>query len=116
MSETQTVQGQSLADRKCAPCQGGTPPLKGSALRKLHAQINPAWVVLEENRLSRAFKFPNFALALAFVNRVGALAEEEGHHPDIYLSWGKVRVELSTHKIGGLSDNDFILAAKIDRL
>jgi 4a-hydroxytetrahydrobiopterin dehydratase len=92
------------------------PPLKGEALAALRTQIDPAWEVIEEHHLARAFKFRNFVDALAFVNKVGALAEEQGHHPDIFLAWGKVRVELSTHKIGGLSESDFILAAKIDRL
>ena len=116
MSETQTGPSCSLADRKCVPCQGGTPPLKGDALKQFQSQIDPAWQVVEEHHLSRTFKFRNFADALAFVNRVGALAEAEGHHPEIYLSWGKARIELFTHKIGGLSPSDLILAAKIDRL
>jgi len=116
MSQTQTTQACPLADRKCVPCQGGTPPLKGDELKSLAGQIDPAWRVVEEHHLSREFKFRNFAEALAFVDRVGALAEREGHHPDIYLSWGKVRIELWTHKIGGLSQSDLILAAKIDKL
>ena len=116
MSETQTTQACSLADRKCVPCQGGTPPLKGEALAALRTQIDPAWEVIEEHHLARAFKFRNFAEALAFVNRVGALAEEQGHHPEMSFTWGKVRIETFTHKIGGLSESDFILAAKIDRL
>ena len=115
MSETQTTQVCPLADRKCVPCQGGTPPLKGEALKEFVGQIAPAWQVVEELHISRTFKFRNFVEALAFVNRVGALAEQEGHHPDIYLTWGKVRIELSTHKIGGLSRNDFVEAARIDR-
>jgi 4a-hydroxytetrahydrobiopterin dehydratase len=116
MNDTQTTQNPSLADRKCVACQGGTSPLKGDALKQLQSQIDPAWQVVEEHHLSRAFKFPNFADALAFVNRVGALAEAENHHPEIYLTWGKARIELFTHKIGGLSESDMILAAKIDRL
>ncbi len=114
MADTQTSQC-SLADRKCVPCQGGTPPLKGQALADLAAQT-PQWQVVEEAKLTRTFKFKDFAEALAFVNRVGALAEEQGHHPDIYFTWGKARIELSTHKIKGLSESDFILAAKIDKL
>jgi 4a-hydroxytetrahydrobiopterin dehydratase len=115
MSESQTAVC-SLADRKGVPCQGGTPPLKGEALAARRAQLGPSWELIEEHRLARSFKFRNFAEALAFVNRLGALAEEQGHHPDIFLTWGKVRVETFTHKIGGLSESDFILAAKIDRL
>ena len=116
MSEAKTTQVCPLAQRKCVPCQGGTPPLKGEALRQLASQINPAWEVIDEHHVTRTFKFRDFADALAFVNKVGALAEAEGHHPDIYLAWGKVRVELFTHKIGGLSESDMVMAAKIDRL
>ena len=114
MSNTQTSQC-SLADRKCVPCQGGTPPLKGQTLADLVAQT-PLWQVVDDVKITRTFKFKDFAEALAFVNRVGALAEEQGHHPDIYFTWGKVRIELSTHKIKGLSESDLILAAKIDKL
>jgi 4a-hydroxytetrahydrobiopterin dehydratase len=106
----------TLADRRCVPCRGGTPPLKGEALHPLRAQLDPAWELVEEHHLARTFRFRDFAEALAFVNRVGALAEEQGHHPDIQLSWGRVRIETHTHKIGGLSESDFILAARIDRL
>jgi 4a-hydroxytetrahydrobiopterin dehydratase len=116
MSEPSTMQACSLAHRKCVPCQGGTPPLKGEALDPLRAQLDPAWELIEEHHLARSFKFRNFAEAMAFVNKVGAVAEEQGHHPDIHLAWGKVRIETFTHKIGGLSESDFILAAKIDRL
>jgi len=116
MSETQAPQACPLADRKCVPCQGGTPPLKGEALRAFQSQIDPAWTVVEEHHLGRTFKFRNFAEALAFVNHVGALAEEQGHHPDISFTWGRARIELHTHKIDGLSESDFVLAAKIDRL
>ena len=116
MSETQTPQVCPLADGKCVPCQGGTPPLKGEALRQLASQINSAWEVIDEHHLARTFKFRNFIEALAFVNKLGALAEEQGHHPEIYFTWGKVRVELFTHKIGGLSQSDLVMAAKIDRL
>lgn len=114
MNETSTTQC-SLADRKCVPCQGGTGALKGQALADLAAQT-PLWQVVEDAKIARAFKFPDFAQALAFVNRVGALAEEQGHHPDICFTWGKVRIELSTHKVKGLSESDFILAAKIDAI
>ena len=104
-----------LADRTCIPCKGGVPPLKGDALGNYSAQL-PAWEVVQEHHLKRTFPFPDFKTALAFVNRVGDEAEGQGHHPDIGLSWGKVEVETYTHKINGLTESDFILAAKIDRL
>jgi 4a-hydroxytetrahydrobiopterin dehydratase len=104
-----------LADKKCVPCRGGVPALKGTELKKLHKDV-PQWSVVEEHHLKREFKFPDFANALAFVNRVGALAEEQGHHPDILLAWGKAEMTLWTHKIDGLTESDFIMAAKIDRL
>jgi 4a-hydroxytetrahydrobiopterin dehydratase len=91
------------------------PPLKGKDLESLH-KIVPAWNVIEGHHLEREFKFPDFAQALAFVNRVGALAEEQGHHPDILLAWGKAGITLWTHKVNGLTESDFIMAAKIDRL
>ena len=102
-----------LSTKKCVPCQGGLPPLKGEAIRGLLDQLE-GWQVEHEQRLKRSFDFPDFAHALAFVNRLGAIAEEEAHHPDIHLAWGKVGVEIWTHKIGGLTESDFILAAKYD--
>jgi 4a-hydroxytetrahydrobiopterin dehydratase len=105
-----------LASEKCIPCRGGVPPLAGDDLRKLEAQLGSAWRVVEEHHLERELTFPDFATALAFVNRVGALAEEEGHHPDLLLAWGRVGITLYTHKAGGLTRSDFVLAAKIDRL
>jgi 4a-hydroxytetrahydrobiopterin dehydratase len=105
----------SLADKSCVPCRGGVPALKGEALQELAAKA-PDWQVVEGHHLRRVWKFKNFVEALAFVNRVGALAEEQGHHPTIELSWGRVAVTLHTHKIEGLSESDFILAAKIDTL
>ena len=105
----------SLAAKTCVPCRGGVPPLKGSALETLHEQVSD-WQVIDEHHLNRQFKFPDFKQALAFVNRVGDLAEEQGHHPDIFLAWGKVEITLWTHKIDGLTESDFIMAAKIDRL
>jgi 4a-hydroxytetrahydrobiopterin dehydratase len=105
-----------LASKKCIPCAKGTPPLKGAALQPFTAALPTGWEVVDEHYLQREFTFKNFQQALDFTNKVGAIAEGEHHHPDIYLSWGKVRVELSTHKIGGLSENDFILAAKISKI
>jgi len=106
----------SLANEKCVPCRGGVPALKGEELRTVQAELGADWRVVEEHHLEKEFTFPNFVSALAFTNRIGAIAEEEGHHPDIYLAWGKVRVTIWTHKIDGLTRSDFILAAKIDRL
>lgn len=104
-----------LADKKCVPCRGGVPRLKGKELEDLH-RVVPQWSVIDEHHLAREYKFPDFARALQFVNRVGAVAEEQGHHPDILLAWGKVAITLWTHKIDGLTESDFIMAAKIDRL
>lgn len=106
---------RNLAQRACVPCRGGVPPLQGEALTPLAAQV-PGWQVVGEHHLSRVFTFADFRSALAFVNRVGELAEHEGHHPDLTLSWGKVGVEIHTHKINGLTESDFILAAKISLL
>jgi 4a-hydroxytetrahydrobiopterin dehydratase len=104
-----------LASKTCVPCRGGVPPLKGQELKKLHEQI-PNWQVSNEHHLTREFKFPDFRTALEFVNKVGELAEEQGHHPDILLKWGSVGITLWTHKIDGLTESDFIMAAKIDKL
>jgi 4a-hydroxytetrahydrobiopterin dehydratase len=104
-----------LADKKCVPCRGGVPALKGKDLENLNQQV-PHWMVVNEHHLQREFKFPDFKQALDFVNKVGVLAEEQGHHPDILLAWGKAGITLWTHKIDGLTESDFIMAAKIDRL
>jgi 4a-hydroxytetrahydrobiopterin dehydratase len=105
----------SLAEKHCVPCRGGVPPLAGAELENLKAQV-PGWEVVDGHHLSRSYAFPDFRTALDFVDRVGATAEEQGHHPDIYLSWGKVGITTWTHKIDGLTESDFILAAKIDAL
>ena len=104
-----------LAKKNCVPCKGGIPPLEGDAIKTLQNHVKD-WVVIEDHHLERAFTFPDFQLALDFVNRVGAKAEEEGHHPDILLAWGKVEITLWTHKINGLTESDFIMAAKIDQV
>ena len=106
---------EGLADKKCVPCRGGMPPLRGEELKKLHHAV-PKWTVHSEHHISRGFSFPDFQQALDFVNKVGAVAEEQGHHPDILLSWGKAEITMWTHKIDGLSESDFIMAAKIDRI
>ncbi len=103
-----------LAQKECVPCKGGIPPLKGDEIGGLLKQLN-GWTAEKEHHLSKTFKFPDFAQALAAVNNIGAIAEEQGHHPDLLLTWGKVRVDIWTHKIAGLTESDFILAAKIDR-
>jgi 4a-hydroxytetrahydrobiopterin dehydratase len=113
--ETSTDRMQ-LQNKRCEPCQAGEERLKGPALRALLRWLDEGWQIIDDLRLEREFTFKDFREALAFVNRVGRLAEEEGHHPEMILNWGKVRVRLWTHKIDGLHENDFILAAKIDRL
>jgi len=104
-----------LAAKTCMPCRGGVPPLAGKELEALAAEV-PQWKVTNGHHITREFKFPDFQQALNFVNKVGAIAEEQGHHPDILLAWGKAEVTTWTHKIDGLTESDFILAAKIDRL
>jgi 4a-hydroxytetrahydrobiopterin dehydratase len=104
-----------LASKNCVPCRGGVPPLAGKELDRLAEQL-PDWKVVDGHHITRLFKFPDFRKALAFVNKVGEVAEEQGHHPDILLSWGKAEVTTWTHAINGLTESDFILAAKIDRL
>jgi len=104
-----------LTQKRCTPCRGGVPPLAGPELSAFQQQL-PFWKVVDDHHLTKSFRFPDFKTALEFVDRIGALAENEGHHPDLGLSWGKVDVVTYTHKIDGLSENDFILAAKIDEL
>ena len=106
----------SLTNRTCAPCQGDVEPLKGQELNKLLNQLSDGWNVVEEHHLEKLFKFEDFTTALDFVNKVGELAESLGHHPDICLSWGKVKIKVFTHKINGLHENDFIFAAKAEQL
>ena len=104
-----------LATKNCVPCRGGVPPLKGQELEGLHQQV-PNWQVINGHHLTREFKFPDFRTALDFVNKVGEVAEQQGHHPDLVLKWGSVGITLWTHKIDGLTESDFIMAAKIDQL
>jgi 4a-hydroxytetrahydrobiopterin dehydratase len=106
----------SLSQRECKPCQGGVPPLAGEALEKLATELGNNWQVIDGHHLEKEYPFKNFAEALAFTNKVGALAEEIFHHPDIFLAWGKVKVTIWTHKIDGLNEADFIFAAKADAL
>jgi len=104
-----------LSSKTCVPCRGGVPPLAGEEIQRLQAQLN-GWEVELEHHLKKNYGFSDFREALAFVNRVGELAEEQGHHPDICFGWGKVEITIWTHKIDGLTESDFILAAKIDQL
>ena len=104
----------NLSERECKPCQGGVDPLAGEELRTLHAQLGNNWEVIDGHHLQKEYSFENFAEALEFTNKVGALAEEIFHHPDIFLTWGKVKLTIWTHKIDGLNEADFIFAAKVD--
>ncbi|HEV8580182.1 MAG TPA: 4a-hydroxytetrahydrobiopterin dehydratase [Thermoanaerobaculia bacterium] len=105
-----------LAQKSCTPCEEGGSALKGEALMKLYGQLQNGWTMPNEHHLEKEYRFKDFREALDFVNRLGEVAEREGHHPDIFLTWGKVKVTLWTHSMGGLSENDFILAAKADEV
>jgi 4a-hydroxytetrahydrobiopterin dehydratase len=104
-----------LAERQCVPCRGGVPPLAGEEIEKLLAQLE-GWQVTNEHHLLKIYRSRDFRGSLQFVNRIGELAEAQGHHPDICFGWGKVEVTIWTHKINGLTESDFVLAAKIDKL
>src|SRR5579872_5633981 len=104
-----------LAEKACVPCRGGVPPLPLQQSEALLRQLD-GWELVENHHLRKSFKFPDFKSALDFVDRVGALAQEQQHHPDITLSWGRAVVEIWTHKINGLTESDFVFAAKCDRL
>ncbi|MCB1110031.1 MAG: 4a-hydroxytetrahydrobiopterin dehydratase [Chlamydiia bacterium] len=105
---------KELALRKCTPCVVGTTPLKGESLKPFADQLYEGWAIINEHQLEKTYKFKNFKEALAFTNIIGRIAEEEKHHPNIFLSWGEVTLQIWTHKIDGLSESDFILAAKIE--
>jgi 4a-hydroxytetrahydrobiopterin dehydratase len=104
----------SLASKSCVPCKGGTPPLKGAELDALARELGGGWKVVDGHHLEKEFRFRNFKEALAYTNKVGGIAEKEGHHPDFHLAWGLVRLTIWTHKVNGLTESDFILAAKAD--
>lgn len=104
-----------LASKDCVPCRGGVPPLGRDEVEKLMDQVQ-GWEVVNDHHLRKEFKFDDFKETLGFVNRVGGLAEEQWHHPDINFGWGRAEITIWTHKINGLTESDFILAAKIDRL
>ena len=104
----------NLASKTCVPCRGSVAPLKGAELHALQNQLENGWRVVDEHHLEKEYRFKNFREALDFTVRVGELAEEQGHHPDIHLAWGKVRLTVWTHKINGLTESDFIFSAKVD--
>lgn len=106
-----------LAKKRCVPCEGGVSPYTQKEAGEMMKELHDGWMLVDEaHLLVREFRFKDFAQAMAFADKIAAVAEAEGHHPDLAISWGSVSVELSTHAIGGLSENDFILAAKIDEL
>lgn len=107
---------RSLAEQQCVPCRGGVPPLKGEALAELAGELEGGWNVVDEHHLEKEYRFPDFVQALAFVNRVGEMAEEQDHHPDLFLTGGRVVVRIWTHKIDGLTKSDFVFAAKTESL
>ena len=104
-----------LSSKQCVPCRGGVPALRGEDITKLQDQLAD-WKVVNEHYLQKSYRFKDFREAQTFVNRVGDLAEEQGHHPDICFGWGNAEISIWTHKINGLTESDFILAAKIDKL
>ena len=104
-----------LAKKTCIPCKGGVPPLKGTKLDDLLEKLKNDWKIIKEHHLEKEYSFNNFKEALDFTNKVGELAENQGHHPDIFLTWGKVKLTIWTHKIDGLTESDFIFAAKADK-
>ena len=105
----------TLAEKTCIPCRGGMPPVAGDELARLQSEL-PGWQTVGGHHLEKTFTFPDFKSALDFVNKAGAIAEEQGHHPDVLLRWGSAKFTIFTHKIDGLTESDFVLAAKIDRL
>ena len=107
---------KELASRECVPCRGGVPPLEAAEIQDLLAQLGNDWQAIDDHHLQKEFKLKNFAEALAFTNQVGAIAEAQNHHPDIYLAWGKVGITIWTHKIDGLTESDFVFAAKCEEV
>ena len=104
-----------LAKKTCIPCKGGVPPMKGAKLDDLLEKLKNDWKIIKEHHLEKEYSFKNFKEALNFTIKVGELAENQGHHPDISLAWGKVKLTIWTHKIDGLTESDFIFAAKADK-
>jgi 4a-hydroxytetrahydrobiopterin dehydratase len=105
----------SLADQDCVPCRGGVPPVEPQRAEELLRELDEGWRLNADGHLERSFEFPDFAGAMAFANVLAEIAEAEGHHPDLHIAWGRCRVEIWTHKIDGLTESDFYLAAKTDR-
>jgi 4a-hydroxytetrahydrobiopterin dehydratase len=105
-----------LSEQKCIPCSIGTPPMENEEIQKYKKELKEDWKVVDDHHLEKTLKFKNFKEALEFTNRVGEIAEKEGHHPDIFLAWGKVELTVMTHKIDGLSESDFVFAAKVDEI
>jgi len=105
-----------LAEKECVPCRGDTPPLEGDELKKFSNQLEGSWQVEDEHHLTREIKFKNFREALDYTNKVGEMSKEQGHHPEIYLTWGKVKLKVYTHAIDGLAESDFVWAAKAEKL
>jgi len=105
-----------LAEKKCVPCRGGVPPLDQSQIDELLPELGEGWYVNGDGHLQRTYRFADFMGAMSFADRLAEVAEEEGHHPDLHIAWGQCRAEIWTHKINGLTESDFYLAAKADRL
>ena len=105
-----------LSSKQCVPCRGGVPPLKGPELAALQGQLSAGWTVVDGHHLEKEYRFQDFREALDFTNKIGEMAEEQDHHPDILLTWGAVKVTIWTHKIDGLTESDFIFSAKADVL
>ena len=111
------IASEDLRKRRCEPCEGGVPPLESAAAAQLLEALDPAWTIVDDGKsIVRLFEFAGYHRTISFVNALAWIAESEGHHPDLVVNYGKVRVLYTTHAIGGLSENDFICAAKIDRL
>lgn len=110
-----TTDSCELADRDCVPCRGGVPPMERDEAEKMLTQLSDNWSLNAAGHLERTYPFSDFMGALNFANAIGAIAEEQGHHPDLYVAWGRCGIEIWTHKINGLAEADFILAAKADR-
>ena len=103
-----------LAKKSCVPCKGGVPPLKGEPLARLHNELGGEWQLVEEHHLEKNYSYSNWAEAMAFANRVSDIAEAQNHHPDLQVGWGKATVTIWTHKIDGLTESDFVFAAKVE--
>lgn len=106
----------ALAEKECVPCKGGVPRVEGDELARFNNELGGGWKIVDGHHLEKEYKFKDFREALSFTNKIGELAESQGHHPDIYLAWGLVKLTIWTHKVDGLTESDFILGAKADKL